>query len=284
MRWTGLTSGVLRVSRGRGSGESISRRRSRAACRTTRRTRETEMTDDLELIAAEKAKQLAALNQAAAEARKAESEALAAAAKAERDLANADRDEALAHEKAKADNDQSIAEARSAATKAWLPEPTTKPLEGKVTSAEGTGAIGRVAALRLLSDAAVEVAAKVKAAGASRVLIVDNVDLAASDWAHALVNSQVERLRESAKRVKTAIEVAERSNGGTRRGDTGRVTRLLAGVGAAATVVPALVGAAADVAGYFRSDYTVGKVDVTTTCTSLIAAVAGALIDEQVTV
>jgi hypothetical protein len=36
--------------------------------------------------------------------------------------------------------------------------------------------------------------------------------------------------------------------------------------------------------GYFRSDYTVGKVDVTTTCTSLIAAVAGALIDEQVTV
>lgn len=285
------------------------------------------MTDDPELIAADKAKQLAKLNQAAAEARKSEQEALAAAAKTERDLANADRDAAMAHEKAKADNDKaiadarkaetealaaaakadrdlanadrdaamadekakaendkSIADARSAATKAWAPEPTTKPLEGTVTSAEGTGAIGRVAALQLLSDAAVEVAARVKAAGASRVLIVDNVDLAASDWAHALVNSQVERLRESAKRIKAAIEAAERSDGGTPRGAPARETRFLAGVGAAATVVPALVGAAADTAGYFRSDYTVGKVDVTTTSTPLIAAVAGALIDEHVTV
>ena len=52
---------------------------------------------------------------------------------------------------------------------------------------------------------------------------------------------------------------------------------MLAGLGTVATVLPPLIGAAADVAGYFRSDYTVAKVSVTSTSTPLIAAVAGAL-------
>ena len=239
---------------------------------------------DPEVAAAEKAKLIAAARQAEAEAKKAEAEALAAVEKARRDAVNADRDATMADEKAKAENDKAVAEARTAAAKAWVPEHTTAQLEGTTTAADGTGTIGRVAALGLLRSAATEIAAKVKTAGADRVLIVDDVDLAASDFAHALVNSQITRLAAAAARVKRAIQAAEGTRAATHRATGAPLSRFLPGVGAAATAVPALVGAVADVAGYFRSDYTVGKVDVTVTSTPLVTAVAGALITEGITV
>lgn len=215
---------------------------------------------------------------AAAEARKAEAETLAAVARAERDAANADRDAGMADEKSKAENDKAIAEARSSAVKAWLPTPTTKPLEGTTTTGPGTGTVGAVAAMQLLQNAAEKIALGVCSANATHVLVVDNVELAASDWAHAIVNTQITRLSAAASRVVTALRAEAAAP--TRSTVVG--TRFLPGVGAVATAVPALVGAAADVAGYFRSNYNIGKVDVTDTSTPLVAGVATALLQHDV--
>lgn len=242
--------------------------------------------DDPEIIAAEKAKRLAEAGKATAEADKARAEAEKAAAEtaaaveaARRTAANADRDASLADAKAKAENDKSIAEARAGAAKAWTREPLTKPVEGTVTVGDGTGTVGRAAAYALLGNAAATIADQVVAAKAMRVLLVDHVDLAASDWCHAIVNSQITRLTAAAQRSRLALTSAD-----VRRGAASAPTRSLAGLGAAATLIPSLVGAVADVAGYFRSDYTVGKVEVTASSTPLVASVAGALTARGITV
>lgn len=108
------------------------------------------------------------------------------------------------------------------------------------------------------------------------MLVVDQIDLAASDWSHALVHSQLDPLADAATRVKVALD----ATGST---PSGASTRSVVTLGAAATAVSALVGSAADVAGYFRSNYTVAKVDITGTSTPLVAAVASELIKLQVT-
>lgn len=234
------------------------------------------LANDPEVIAAEKAKRIAEADKAKAEADKTRAEAEQAAEAARLAKDSAARDAGMAHEKAKAENDKAIADARSAAMKAWLPEPKTAPLEGTVDVADGTGAVGRVAALALLAGAAAHIAAGVKEAKAERVLVVDQIDLAASDWSHALVHSQLDPLADAAKRVKVALD----ATGST---PTGASTRSIAALGTAATVVPALIGSAADVAGYFRSNYTVAKVDITATSTPLVAAVASELIRNQIT-
>jgi Clostripain family len=234
------------------------------------------LANDPEVIAAEKAKRIAEAEKAKAEADKAKAEAEQAAEAARITTTNAERDARLAHEKAKAENDKAIADARSAAMKAWLPEPKTAPLEGTVDVPDGTGAVGRVAALSLLAGAAAHIAAGVKETKAKRVLVVDQIDLAASDWSHALVHSQLDPLADAAKRVKVALD----ATGST---PTGAPTRFIPALGAAATVVPALIGSAADVAGYFRSNYTIAKVDITATSTPLVAAVASELVKNQVT-
>jgi len=234
---------------------------------------------DPEIIAAEKAKRLAEANKATAEADKARAEADKAAAEvtaaidaARRTAANADRDAALADAKAKAENDKAIADARAGAAKAWAREPLTKPVDGTVTVGEGTGTLGRTAAHALVGRAAAPIAAQVMAAKATRVLVVDHVDLAASDWCHAIVNSQITRLTTAAERAHLALSAAD-----GRSPTVSSPSRTFAALGAAATVVPSLVGAVADVAGYFRSDYTIGKVEVASTATPLVASVAGAL-------
>lgn len=239
--------------------------------------------EDPEVIAADKAKRVAEAKKAAfdaakaaAEAEKAATEAEQAAETARRTAANADRDAAMADEKAKAENDKAIVDARSTAMKAWLPTPKTDPIEGTVEVGDGTGSVGRVAALSLLAHAAEQIAIGAVKAEAKRVLVIDQMDLAASDWSHALVNGQLAPLSGAAKRLKAALGGV----GGTPAIDDS--TRSLAVLGSAATVVPALIGAAADVAGYFRSNYTVAKVDITETSTPLVAAVASELISRDV--
>lgn len=224
-----------------------------------------------------------------AEAEKAATEARRAAAVALRNESTAERDDQRAQEAAEAEHRRTVAEAQANAIKAFLPEePELKPLEGDLSIDEKAGIVGEAAAYALMTDAAKIAAEKVyrQLPDGSRVLFAHDRNLVYSDWSYTVVAQQMTVLRAELDLVEKQIvellddsaplsgiqrepepdrELETDENLATEAPQPGLETiTSLAAAGAVSTAplaavaaLPTLVGAAADVAGYFQSNYAV---------------------------
>lgn len=177
-------------------------------------------------------------------------------------------------EKVAAEVRKAIADAEKAeadAVKAALPASEVKPVEGKVDVGEGAGLVGQTVAYRLLDQGAAEIATEVaeKLDKNDRVLIVDDRDLTGSDWAYQMVSTQLEKEEQALQAVLNAF------GGLTQAEDEqGRGRRQFGTAVAAVSAVSTVLGAAASVAGMFKSNYAISARAVTIGPTPLLAALA----------
>ena len=263
---------------------------------------------DAELERLEQEKKRAEARQAIAEAEQHAAEATQAADAARR--ATADADEQGRRERAKedAENRKAVAEAQAAAVKAFMPgEAALKPLEGTVDADGNSGVVAEVAAYALLERVAGTVADRVRKALANRpngeharVLVVTDRQLAALDWAYRSVAGQITALTAEVNGVKVLVAPSApppTSPPPTGKAAVGGPVGVLGFVGpsalgalaggtplAALAGLPSIVGAAADVAGYFQSNYTIAGRAFQLKDDPLVAAMAGALAAEGITV
>ena len=181
-----------------------------------------------------------------------------------------------------------------------VPEPTTKPLEGKIEIGEKSGYPAQHVAYYTLKRLGERIAGKIEAIDAtiadmhgSKVLITTDPDFALHALAGVvladLLTFQQSQLSALAEEVRKAIAALGGSvppaPSGPEEEREGRSLIAAASVlgGVAAAVLP-LVGSAADLAGYLiRGNYTVRGVDFTLADEALSAMVAGCLIPRHVT-
>jgi hypothetical protein len=258
---------------------------------------------DPDLQQLENEKKAADLREAIAKAKKAEAEARRDAEAAERSLAIADEKARRDAKEAEATTRKAIAEADAAAIKAYLPDkdPTLKPLEGSVSGLDDkAGIVAETAAYALFMRAAKLFVKQVKDKldkDNARVLVVTNPELTVSDWPYHAIRQQTDRLSkeldEVLKILVNANSVASEPESVTEEEepvteDEEPVTEedMVAGlpVLAAASALPVMVGAAADIAGYFASNYTVAGRNFQVKTEPLVAAMAGALAEAGVRV
>lgn len=181
---------------------------------------------------------------------------------------------------AEAELSQRLAEAQAATARAalpQLPDAQLRPLEGKVTLGDRVGLLAQTVAHALLGDGAEEIAQDVvaaKVAEGSRILIVEDRDLAAGDWQHAVVEAG---LRGQRAAIEEAIGLFPQPapHAAPPAGTPPAGARFIAPAVVAAA--PQIVAAAADIVGMFRSDYAIAASDVSIGATPLVAAVAGRL-------
>ncbi len=225
---------------------------------------------------------------AAAENDKAIAEAEEEAAKSRRDLAAGD--EVAARDKAKADAEakKAIVEANATALKAVLPgEAKLQPLEGDIATDEKAGHVAEVVAHSLVTSAAADLAKKL-APGVKnkRILVVEERDLAASDWAYQVVSARIKLATDELKALNAVLPQNSEQISGTSadqpeaRAAVG-VPPAVVAAGGAAIVIKSLVGAAADVVGYVRSDYTIKGRSVSAQYAPLVSALTAALRQED---
>lgn len=192
-------------------------------------------------------------------------------------------------EQKKAQARQAIAEARKATLLAQLPTSETKPLEGKVDVGAGVGLVSQLLAYKLLGFAAAAVAKVVResveheGAGGARLLIVEDRSLVANDWPYEMIRRQLDG---HAAMLKLAVQQLETAVGPLEPRADRETTTLRKSVGALAgggvalaTVLTAMVGAVAGLAGMFRTDYVISSRDVNMGRTPLVAAVAQRLLE-----
>lgn len=228
---------------------------------------------------AEHRRVLAEAAQKQAEAKKAEDAATRAVAKADEQ----DRRDA---KKSDAETRKAVAEADAASVKAFLPGPSTlKPLEGKVTVDEKSGIVAEIAAYALLERAAKKMAesmdVKLKA---GRVLVVTERELAASDWPYHAVGQEIDRLLADLAGVLGLLTAADPPAtppaappvAPQKAGQDDMFAGLPPAV-AVASALPQIVGAAADVAGYFQSDFGITGRAFQLKIEPAVAAIVGAL-------
>jgi hypothetical protein len=214
-----------------------------------------------------------------------------------------DEAKALQLEANKAESRKKIAEAEKASAKAHkgavqaaLPSVDTEPLKGDIEVGTGVGLISDRVAYSLIEDAAARAAAVVmkKLEGQDpRVLVVEDRDLVSSDWAYELVRAQLEASATALEEAKTAlgggrqtivIEEEERESRVEPSAELARDAEVMTfdidrTALAAAVVSPvmaagkALVGASADIAAFFRSDYALSTKAVDIKTTPLTAAI-----------
>jgi len=207
----------------------------------------------------------------------------------------------------KAQARQAIAEARQAELKASLPSPATKPLEGTVILGDKAGYMAELAAYAVLDHAADQITADAAAAinsaplpapaavgldknapppqprlDGQSILLVSDPALVASDWPYRVVNDQLLRLNDAVAGAATAVAGAATAVAGLVAPSKPEPERRPAAeklvgappAAAAASAVPAYVGAVADVIGLFRTDYTITGRDVVLQPPALLAAAA----------
>ncbi len=221
---------------------------------------------------------------ATAENDKAIAEAEEKAAKSRRDLA--DGDDIAARDKAKADAEsgKAIVEANATALKAVLPgDAKLQPLEGDITADDKAGHVAEVVAHSLVTRAATDLAKELasKAEG-KRILIVEDRDLAASDWTYQVVSARMGEVVNELNVLKTTLtpnhEPIVSPPGDLAEGTPAvGVAPAVIAAGSAAIVVKSLVGAAADVLGYVQSDYTIKGRSISAQYPPLVSALANAL-------
>lgn len=236
-----------------------------------------------------------ATHQAAlAVARQKELAALNAIDSAERQLATADRQSERDNRKADAELRKTVAEADAAAVKSYLPsEAKLAPLEGTVDADEKAGVVGDGVALSLVGSALDSLFEGFQTpSGESRVLVVSDQAFANSDWNFHAVGLQIMQLTLESKVLKIRLDnelsepvastdVPEDASLRLLVESLSALPAALPAVSPALAVagaIPSIVAAAADVAGYFQSNYTITGRDVTVEQSHVTALAAKQLI------
>ena len=164
--------------------------------------------------------------------------------------------------KAVADADKAEVDARTAA----VPASDVEPIEGKVDVGENAGLVGQVVAYRMLNLGAEEIAKVVSGhlGENGRLLIVEDRDLAAGNWAYRMIRAQLDKETEALDKVLAAFQASAAGERGRRE----FVIEAAAALGA----VSSLIGGAAGIAGMFKSNYSLSSRAVTIGPTPLVAA------------
>lgn len=174
------------------------------------------------------------------------------------------------------------AEANRAAFEAQLPKTQTKGAEGSVTLQAGAGYYSEILAYRTLRSTAKEIAdgvapkpVELEGAGAARTIILtDHFDLAANDALWQLIDL---KLKDFDARLDDALQRHVPSE------DSGPMFKAEV-VPAALLAVPAILGAAADIAAFFRVNREIAARAVTLSGQALLAEMASALVENKVSV
>ncbi len=166
------------------------------------------------------------------------------------------------------------------ALKDFFPAPPSA-LTGTITST-GFGYLAEQVAYQALKEAAAQIVARLTPEKVlpvdAKILIVDSLDFASSDLALVQVqtglDSYMEKLNHKIEEIQTFLQPEPPT--------PALVAEIGLGV-AAISLVPEVIGLAANIASYLRSDYTVAKVTISTTPMSqaLSAAIAEKLNTDQ---
>lgn len=174
--------------------------------------------------------------------------------------------EALERKKKIAELEKAIAEAEKAKLAAKLPTTEGSGITGSVTFGTGSGYFAEVLAYQAMVDLAKKVAEGIGSSqpAGQKVLVVldDNLAKSAQLWEIANVRVEDANQRLAALLARYPPDFAFQTD---------------ESVAAAFTTVSALLGAAADIASFFRSDLTVTARTVNVTSTALVAATAAEL-------
>jgi len=186
-----------------------------------------------------------------------------------------------------------------------LTRPAAQPPEGKTGSHANAGyvteLVGYHALKRVSGDITRGLSTVVGLGNDVRILIVDRLDYATGDIPFIEITSQLSVLEvRCRKQVATNKELADLVMQKEEQGDDEKTTAVKTGatrlaplaalpvflpaITTAVTALPAvagIVGTAADIAGYFRSDYSFKGRNVSLKTEGLIAAVAGSLRSEK---
>lgn len=184
---------------------------------------------------------------------------------------------------------KAAAEARKAAVdaaRAALPVASSSPLGALPAIGDGAGFLGRWVVHQALEDAADALAEDLRALdGVRGVLLVEDRDLVARDWAWAQVTRELERHRTRLETARADLEAAARAVTGTLpdQAAVGSRRDLAARRPTGPTVSPlevasAHAAAAADVVGLLASEWSVTPSSVDLTTAPLTAAVADRLL------
>jgi hypothetical protein len=196
-----------------------------------------------------------------------------------------------------AEAEKGVVEAQRDAFSAALPSVDTKALEGGITLGDKVGMVSDRIAHQLVSDAAGRVAEALgKALDAnSRVLLVDDRDLVSSDWAYEFAKLQLEAYVDALGQAKEIVTKATPTPDGKPTAVSAEQLEALAAsvrsaqsqlalgaplVAPGLTVAKSLIGAAADVASFFRSDFSIKARDVAVGATPLAAAICERLSEQ----
>lgn len=191
-------------------------------------------------------------------------------------LAQARRDAALAR--------QAEAEANRARVAALLPGSDTEGIEGDITVSQGAGYYAEVLAYDALSNSSQVIAAKIKAAmGAdTRVLFVEATSFQADVARYNFIESELDRTIASLEDVLRSEAFASDSDGSAIKLFRSDDDTEAAGLGVLAAV-PAVLGAARDVAQFFQSEVTITNRAVELQESALRADLFSALLEQRLT-
>lgn len=193
-----------------------------------------------------------------------------------------------------AQTESAAAVARKAALEATFPKAESKPLEGTVTTDEKFGYLATLVAYQVMRQCAATIAgaidAKPLAGNPVKILIVDERNGTQSDLAlvqvdrqfeffHAQFDAQVQQmdglLQETAAAYPPVPPAAGLEVLRPGVGAGGLEMLPLAPIATVLTAAPALISSVADIAGYFKTDYTVKGQAVDLSGDALVAEVAG---------
>lgn len=203
---------------------------------------------------------------AEANARKAEAEAEKAAEKPDPRLKQAELNKQIA------EAEKQAAQAHLDKLKAELPAGTTKPLEGKITADAKFGYVAELATYNALSQAATEIAASIagKVESGSKVLLVDSLDIVRTGVEVDRVKTQLDQLEQ---------KLNEQHEANEKLLEPPKTEKFASSFGFAELAIAAssLVSTAADLVGYFRSNYDIKGRDVKVEDDTIRLQVAGLL-------
>jgi len=196
-------------------------------------------------------------------------------------------------EQIKAEARRKIAEEKKATLTAQLPSLDAKPLEGKVDVGSNVGLVAQLVAHLVLHEAANKITEKLKYKLSTSeshlrpsVLIVENRNLIATDWPYIKIHNQLCMMETALNNIKNMLE-KKVDKKPEEKPDEKLNDSVYLKKGATFDFLPGLpiaIGAAASIIGMFRSDYSITGKDVKIGTTPLVAAVAHALIKENVPV
>ena len=187
----------------------------------------------------------------------------------------------LAAQKNVIDAQKELQTAELALLTARLPASTVTAPTGEVTSEAG-GYMAELIAFQAMQRCAAETAERIndKLPGDARLLVVDTLAVAQGDFPRLLVQSQFDQYKKSFQEQQDKIEeqLQQEPPAAESEPEGKFVPEFAPALGAAFTalsVAPQVLGAAASLLSYFKTDYTIKSKTVTLADSALRAAVAG---------